>query len=521
MCYWFLCVPFTRTFATTEESSTDAEESTCLRRGFLVSLDVVGYLILLATVVCLQGCLLLVLFLSGGHFRYKFGWFVNAFLSATIIIIIPTAISFILWSKRKNVSTPAEQILEMDSMSTIDSAPVETLVEQIVEMGTTSTIDLAPEVQLGELNVEIAESTEGIQDSEAGPSFVSECCAKRLLPFYIIVILLSEIALIFLNPFDSIFPIGIASDEIVVPLEGEFIRSKHCPSCPDHCTNIEQKVREARAFYKHSLVDFSVVRIGYGGIPKHFNDDGTLAMALDRSVYLALDACPETWLMVHELAHVWQMQSGWWFQNGVSKLIRYKKEEKKDQFALYDYGGLEGLRNAAENQHATMTSAFWVEQQAQIVEDYYECLHSFWFCSSEKQQLLMRFSNDILYDGSKLGKKSCEVEDLMLTWISSEDCPPKVLSLSEDLSEYYAYYAESANEIEAITDGVLGDGLQFPGCSSVYLNVKLKEGISSGFCECDTNHDLCNLSFNDAENQESSNCGIYDIYQWSCPNEAR
>lgn len=139
----------------------------------------------------------------------------------------------------------------------------------------------------------------------------------------------------------------------------------------------------------------------------------------------------------------------------------------------------------------------------------------------------MRFSNDILYDDSKLGKKSCEVEDLVLTWVASEDCPPKVLSLSEDLSDHisrrnseYEYYAETANEIEAHSDGVHGDRLQFPGCSSIYLNVQLKEGISSGFCECDDNDDLCNLSFNDAENQESSNCGIYDIYQWSCPNEA-
>merc|ERR550534_1187030 len=45
--------------------------------------------------------LMLVLWLSGGHFRYKSGWFLNAFLSATIIIAIPTAISFGLWLKRK------------------------------------------------------------------------------------------------------------------------------------------------------------------------------------------------------------------------------------------------------------------------------------------------------------------------------------------------------------------------------------------------------------------------------------
>jgi len=497
MCYWFLCAPFTRTFAnpdTAGKSPADAEDSTCLWRGFLISSNVLGYVTLLGIVACLQGCLLITLFLSGGKFRFKAGWFLNAFLSATIIIIIPTIVSFVLWFKRKNRSTTNEQVIEME---------------------TTSTIDLDP-MQQGAFAVNISKGKEGIQESEVNPSFACECCAKRLLPFYIIVILLSEIALILLNPFDSIFPIGIASDEIVVPLEGEFIRSEHCPNCPDHCTDIGQEVQEARDFYKHSLVDFSKVRMGYGGIPRHFNCDGTLGgMALDRSVYLPLDGCPDTWLMIHEFAHVWQMESGWWFQNGVSKLLRYKKEQNK--IDLYDYGGLEGLRNAAEDPHATITSAFWVEEQAQIVEDYYYCLQSSW-CSSERQQLLMRFANDILYDDSKLGQKSCEVEDLILTWVESEDCPSKVLSLSEDLisSSYY----ETANEIESRTDGVLRDRLQFPGCSSIYLDVKLKEGISSGYCECDNSDDLCNLPFNDAENEESSNCGVYDLFQWSCPSDA-
>jgi len=410
----------------------------------------------------------------------------NAFLSATIIITIPTLVSFVLWSKRKQASTSTEQAVE------IETTP-------------------SP-VQIGELVVAVSENEDALQESEVSSSFVYRCCVLRLLPFYLIVILLTEIALIFVVPFDSIFPIGIASDEIVVPLEGEFVRSKHCPSCPDDCNDIGQEVRKAREFFKHSLIDFSKVRIGYGGIPRHFNKDGDIGgQVIDRSVFLPVGACPDAWLMVHEFVHVWQMQSGWWFENGVSKLIRYKKQENK--IDLYDYGGKEGLQNAAKDPQATITSAFWVEEQAQIVEHYWVCLFESW-CDPEEHKLLARFAFDVLYDDSKFGKKSCEVEDLILRWVDTEDCPSEVLSTSEDFIENVSRFA---NNYESHTDGVDRYPFLFPGCSSVYLNMKLKEGISSGYCECDNGDDLCSLPFNDAENRESSNCGIYDIYQWSCP----
>jgi len=499
MCYWFLCVPFTQAFAHPKHSSSDEEEITCLKRGLLVFANVVGYATLLGIVMFFQICLLLALFLSGGHFRFKAGWLLNAFLSATIIITIPTVVSFVLWSKRKQAPTPTEKAVEMESASPIEAA--------------------SP-VQIGELVVVVSENEDAFQESEGSSSFVYQCCVMRLLPFYIIVILLSEITLIFVNPFDSIFPIGIASDEIVVPLEGEFVRSKHCPSCPDHCKDVEQEIRKAREFYKHSLIDFSKVRIGYGGIPRHFNKDGMIGgQAIDRSVYLPVGACPDAWLMVHEFAHVWQMESGWWFQNGVSKLIRYKKEECK--IDLYDYGGKQGLENAAKDPQATITSAFWVETQAQIVEDYWYC---YWYrsCDSEMQRLLTRFASDILYDDSKLGKRPCEVEDLILTWVSSEDCPSEALSASEDFIEHVSSWndysdGQAANKYESHNDGIHSNPLQFPGCSSIYLSMNLREGISSGYCECDDTDDLCSLHFNDADHDESSNCGIYEIYQWSCP----
>jgi len=480
--------------------------------------------------------------LSGGHFRYKAGWFLNAFLSASIIITIPTLVSFALWFKRKQRSTPTKQVVEMATISHIDMFPrkasykaskysvaaydgdldycVEGLSEPALAQEKDANTKVQSEMKIEELVVEVEQNQEGFQESEATPSFVRQCCLMRLLPFYIIVILLSEVALIFVNPFDSIFPIGIASHEIVVPLEGEFVMSKHCPNCPENCEHMGEMVSEAREFYKHSLIDFSIVRIAFGGLPGHFNDAG--AMAFDRAVYLPFDDCPSSSLFVHEFAHIWQMQSGWWFDNGVSKFIRYEKEARECEYCLYDYGGEEGLRKAAEDPKATITSAFWVEQQASIVEDYYICLYEARpGCSSEEQQLLMRFSADILYHNSK---KSCEVEDLILTWVESEDCPSEILSGSEGLSEhitkFYHYYGESANEIESrYLDGVYGDRLQFSGCSSVYLSMQLKEGISSGYCECDNDDDMCDLPFIDDENQESSNCGIYDIYQWSCPSE--
>jgi len=482
MCYWFLCVPFTRAFAHPEQPSKREEESTCLERGLRIFGNVVGYVTLLGVVMFLQLCLLLTLFLSGGRFRYKAGWFLNACVSATIIITIPTVVSFVLWLKRKEIPTPTDQVDEMKTSASIESPPV----------------------QIGELVVNVSEKEDAFQESEVSSSFVYQCCVLRLLPFYIIVILLSEITLILVNPFDSIFPIGIASDEIVVPLEGEFVRSKHCPSCPDHCQDIEKNILDAREFFKHSIIDFSKVRIGYGGIPRHFNRDGSSAgQAIDRAIYLPDGDCPDTAYFVFMFAHVWQMESGWWFENGVSKLIRYKKEENK--IDLYDYGGVEGLRNAAKDPKATITSAFWVETQAQIVQDYWHCLFSYW-CDSEEQKLLARFASDILYDDSS--KKPCEVEDLILTWVASEDCSSKVLSTSD---------LEIAINHESLADSVHGDQLHFPGCSKVYLNMKLKEKLSSGYCECDKSDDMCIVPFNDAEKPES--CPNDIIYQWSCPND--
>jgi len=301
------------------------------------------------------------------------------------------------------------------------------------------------------------------------------------------------------------------------------VRSKHCSNCPKDCLEaIDQVIRDAREFYKYSEIDFSIVRIAYGGLPGHFNI--ATAMALDRGVYLSFDLCPYTSLMVHEFAHVWQMQSGWWFENGVSKYLRYSREAKECDYCMYDYGGEEGLRKAAEDPKATITSAFFVEEQASIVEDYFTCLYEDWngICSSEKQQLLMRFSNDVLYHNSKLSEKSCEVEDLVFTWVDSEDCPSKIIKSSEDLSEYvnWRYEEVSAKDIESqSTDGVYRDRFHFSGCSSVYLDLKLQEGLSSGYCECDDDDDTCTLPVVDPENHESSNCGIYDVYEWSCPSE--
>jgi len=491
MCYWFLCVPFTRAFSQPEQSSTNAEESTCHWRGFLIFCNIIGYIVLFAIVAALQVLLCVTLFLSGGHFRYTGGWFLLAILSASIIITIPTLVSFGLWLKRKPIITPTEQIIEMGSNWSIGTPVVKSEV----------------------ISVDVADNeNQNLPRSQSSSSFVRQCCIMRLLPFYIIMILFTEVVLIFINPFDSIFPIGIASYELVVPMEEEFVRSQHCPKCPEDCDDIDERVRIAREFMKHSSVDWSKIRIAFGGLPFHFLQEISAGMAIDRGVYLPYQ-CPTEELLVHEFVHIWQAQSGWAFENGVSKLIRYMRELSDGMDGLYEYGEADGLRKAAEDPKATITSAFFVEQQAEIVEDYFSGFCGMRSCTAEETELLRRFSADIVYYAVK---PSCEMEDLIFTWLETEDCPIDVLIRSK----YYisSLGEEDANQYESVNDDVwTWSEHDISGCSSTHLKTRLKQGISSGYCECDADDDMCNLSFIDPE-PKSSNCGIYEIYQWTCPS---
>merc|ERR1719219_1931148 len=93
-------------------------------------------------------------------------------------------------------------------------------------------------------------------------------------------------------------------------------------------------------------------------------------------------------------------------------------------------------------------------------------------------------------------RESCEVEDLILTWIDSKDCPSEILENSKAMVEYVSGWQRSAKEIESQnTDGVFGDRNKFSGCSSTYLNLQLQQGINSGYCECDPSDDECSFFY--------------------------
>merc|ERR550525_1893920 len=78
----------------------------------------------------------------------------------------------------------------------------------------------------------------------------------------------------------------------------------------------------ALRFYASSAINMGKVKVLVGGIPWILGTKGDFlwgVMVVDQTIYLDAGVCPEAELLVHELVHVWQFQSGWWFQEGPSK----------------------------------------------------------------------------------------------------------------------------------------------------------------------------------------------------------
>mmetsp|Transcript_23242 Transcript_23242/g.38516 ORF Transcript_23242/g.38516 Transcript_23242/m.38516 type:complete len:147 (-) Transcript_23242:172-612(-) len=130
-----------------------------------------------------------------------------------------------------------------------------------------------------------------------------------------------------------------------------------------------------------------------------------LAHEADNTIYVPKFTCPSTSLLVHEIVHVWQEQSGYW--NGVGGARRafdLYRNQRRCLECLYDYGDYGALQSKMElalagNQDAAdVAIAFGSEQMAEIVEDYYAewevCQYSSlapWYCEA-----LAFYSNQII-----------------------------------------------------------------------------------------------------------------------------
>jgi len=197
---------------------------------------------------------------------------------------------------------------------------------------------------------------------------------------------LEQTKTVLLSPGESLLPIEWTATS-ASPINGTLDCSFH-----SHWTM-------AQSFFADSSVQFSKVLLI---IPKVANPyaPGAAASADESNIYLYQEACEvSSRIFVHELVHVWQFQTLSIFQRAsVDQLIMWPWSCRTWE-CVYDFGGEAGLQKVlSANPHAQITAAFSVEQQAEIVETYYEYWRTPWLRrhNNSYHQLLRHFALQVL-----------------------------------------------------------------------------------------------------------------------------
>ena len=119
------------------------------------------------------------------------------------------------------------------------------------------------------------------------------------------------------------------------------------------------------------------------------------AQVIGNAVYMRDGYCPTLDIMIHEVAHVWQTQQGIWLGAFGSTYFKWMIDGLSCRSCPYDYGFVSGLTQAlAENRKLT---SFGIEQQAEIVTDYFRLLDAGSF-SDPLFALAKHFSDEMLQD---------------------------------------------------------------------------------------------------------------------------
>ena len=128
----------------------------------------------------------------------------------------------------------------------------------------------------------------------------------------------------------------------------------------------------ARQFLSCSGIDWDAVRVVHGCSLVTSMFGGAPAMATGNLVMINPDVynttCMGVDVMVHELTHVWKHQH---HPMHMAEFISWAEQQANNRSGMYDYGNLT---------HAMLTNKsyfdFNLEQQAEIVEDYYSLVVS-------------------------------------------------------------------------------------------------------------------------------------------------
>lgn len=167
--------------------------------------------------------------------------------------------------------------------------------------------------------------------------------------------------------------------------------------------DIEGRFKVAKTFFQDS-VDFDRIKTVYGGAPRNLallstftkiKTKSTSAMVYEDTIYLNSPICPSEELFIHEVTHVWQFQKTvvygpTWFFRWSHWLVK----QLIDPVSLYDYGGFEGLVEAKTT--GKKFTDFGIEQQASIIEDYFEIQKDRIYFSDEYLSTFEYFVSEVI-----------------------------------------------------------------------------------------------------------------------------
>lgn len=237
------------------------------------------------------------------------------------------------------------------------------------------------------------EVTDGVDDAKPFAIKVKKVLLYFIIPLTIIILVGAEVFFILTMPTASIFPLQMigVQDAIASSPEGG-------GQLPVDC-DVAGQMEVVKVFFQNNtMINFDRVRVVVGGSPVHFNKNGRIgANVMEETIHLPRHSCPSVPLLVHEMVHVWQVQSGWWFgAKGLRRVVQYVKDSRKCFRCLYDLGGPEGsyLKEMFDRaiHHgdpvaADITLAFGPEQMAEIVELYYFYFYGCELCVEPSYQL--------------------------------------------------------------------------------------------------------------------------------------
>lgn len=201
---------------------------------------------------------------------------------------------------------------------------------------------------------------------------------RIFLPLSIVLLIGTEVGFLLVMPRNSILPLVPPFGQDAL-LAGGVYRG----GC-----SVQWAWDDAKEFFRNNTrLNLDDVQLVYGGTSF---DYPLGAKVLDNTIYFPKYTCPSAGLLVHELVHIVQEQTGYWRGvGGARRAFQYFADSLECSDCLYDYGGYDTLQSTMElalsgDSHAAdVFEAFGPEQMAEIVEAYF---YEYFWCQTSYEE---------------------------------------------------------------------------------------------------------------------------------------